>query len=97
MDAPVYPPATAYVAPPRLAYARTTANTSIKQLLADPATKAIVEKEVPGVQGRIGNPQLKPHLDNFSPRSMVQFGMFKVDALDRIDAQIAKLDAGAGK
>lgn len=97
MDAPVYPPAIAYVAPPRLAYARTTANTSIKQLMADPATKAILEKEIPDIQVRIGNAQLKPHLDNNSPRSMVQFGLFKADALDRVDAQIAKLDAGAAK
>jgi len=91
MDAPLYPPSAAYEAPVRVPYAVTTANTSIKQLLADPATKAILLQEIPGFEGRIGNEQLKPHLDNFSPRSLVQFGLFKADALDRVDAQLRAL------
>lgn len=93
MDAPIYPPSSAYEVPMRVPYARTTANTSIQRLLADPAAKAILQKEVPGLEGRIGNEQLKPHLDNFSPRSLVQFGMFKADALDRVDAQLRALES----
>ncbi|HSI19306.1 MAG TPA: hypothetical protein VK980_16160 [Sphingomonas sp.] len=91
MDAPLYPPSASYEAPARVAYAMTTANTSIKQLLADPGTKAALLQEIPGFEGRISNEQLRPHLDNFSPRSLVQFGLFKADALDRVDTQLRAL------
>ena len=98
MDAPTYPPASAYEAPVRVAYAVTTANTSITQLLADPAAKAILLTEIPGFESRISNEQLKPHLDNFSPRSLVQFGVFKADALDRVDVRLRALpDKNAAK
>ncbi len=88
MDAPLYPPSQAYEQPVAQAYQMTTANTAIATLLADPTAKAIILREIPGFEGRISNDQLKPHLGNFSPRSLVQFGLFKADALDRIDAQL---------
>ena len=96
MDAPLYPPSQAYEPPIVLAYRMTTANTAIATLLADPAAKAILLREIPGFESRIGNDQLKPHLGNFSPRSLVQFGVFQADALDRIDVQLLALTAARG-
>jgi hypothetical protein len=91
MDAPLYPPATAYERPATAPHRLNTTTTSIAALLADPAAKAIILKEIPGFEGRVNNPQLKPHLDNFSMRSLVQFGLFKAAELDRVDVQLRTL------
>ena len=96
MDAPLYPPATAYERPAVAPHRMNTTTTSIAALLADPAAKAILLKEIPGFEGRVGNPQLKPHLDNFSMRSLVQFGLFKAAELDRIDVQLRALPMSGG-
>jgi hypothetical protein len=93
MDAPVYPPSTAYVQPARVPRPLDTKDTSIADLMAIPAAWAVVLKEIPTVQQRIGNEQLKPHLGNFSFRSLTQFGVVKSDDLDRIDAQLKTLGA----
>ncbi len=91
MDAPIYPPARAFVQPQRLATVLSTAETPIATLQATPVAWAIVTREIPNIAARIGNPQLKPHLGNFSLRSVVQFGIVPLDALDRIDPQLKAL------
>ena len=93
MDAPLYAPATAYVQLVRVPRALDTKDTSIAELMAIPAAWAIVHKEIPTVQQRIGNEQLKPHLGNFSFRSLTQFGVVKNGDLDRIDTQLNTLGA----
>lgn len=93
MDAPLYPPAAAYVQPVRVPRALDTKDTSIADLMAIPAAWAIVVKEIPTIQQRIGNEQLKPHLGNFSFRSFAQFSTLKVADLDRIDVQLKALGA----
>lgn len=96
MDAPVYPPAQAYEQPVVVPRVLSTAATSIASLLAIPAAKAILLQEIPRFEMRIGNDQLKPHLDNFSLRSLVQFGVFKAEDLDRVDVQLRALSTEAG-
>ena len=93
MDAPLYPPSQAYEQPAVVPHRMDTNTTSIAALLADPAARAIVIAEIPNFMARISNEQMKPHLYNFSPRTLVQFGVFKADALDRIDRQLATLPA----
>jgi hypothetical protein len=93
MDAPLYPPAKAFVQPTRVARVMTTKDTSIADIKANPAAWAIVLKEIPGIEARIGNDMLKPHLGNFSFRSLVQFGIVKGDVLDLIDTQFRMLGA----
>jgi hypothetical protein len=96
MDAPLYPPSSAFEQPAILPHKLSTTTTSIAALLADPAAKAILIREIPHLEQRIGNDQLKPHLDNFSPRSLVQFGVFKAADLDRVDAQLSALPGTTG-
>lgn len=91
MDAPLFPPATTFVLPERVAYQVSTRNTPIAELMKIPAAWAVVVKEVPGIEKRLGNPMLKPHLGNFSLRSLVQFGFSTNEQLDRIDAQLQGL------
>ncbi|MBB5685976.1 hypothetical protein [Sphingobium boeckii] len=96
MDAPLYLPASAYEQPQTVDYLMSTANSSIAALLAVPAAKAILLAEIPEMEARISTPMLKPHLGNFSPRSLVQFGLFKADALDRVDVKLRALSTAKG-
>ncbi len=91
MDAPVYLPATEYVAPVRIPRILNTRDTAIADLMAIPAARAIVEKELPQMQMMLVAPMLKPHLGNFSFHSLDQFGAFKPDALDRVDVALRAL------
>jgi hypothetical protein len=96
MDAPLYPPSQAYVAPTIVPHQLDTTRSSIADLLADPAARAILLQEIPTFEARVGNEQLRPHLGNFSLRSLVQFGVFQADALDRVDRQLAALPPATG-
>lgn len=91
MKAPLYRPATAFVPPRRIAGPLGTHTTAIADLRRNPAAWAIVNKEIPHLDARIGNDMIKPHLGNFSFRSLIQFGIVAPDALDRIDAQFEAL------
>ena len=91
MDAPLYPPAVAFVPPQRLPQRLSVAETPITTLKANPAAWAIVNKEIPGMDRRVGGDQIRPHLGNFSLESLLPFGIVQRDALDRIDAQLRAL------
>lgn len=97
MDAPVYPPSIAWEAPVIVPQLMSTHNASFADFLADPAAKAILVSEMPAYQMVLGNPQMKPHLGNISPRAMADFGMLKPDALDRIDAKLAAAGIQQGR
>ena len=91
MDAPLYPPASRFEQPVRIARTVSTGNTPIAELMKISAAWAIVVKEVPNIEGRLNVESLKPHLGNFSLRSLVQFGFAKPEQLDRVDAQLKAL------
>ena len=90
MDAPLYPPARSFEAPVRLPRILNTSDAAVYDLKAVPAAWAIVLKELPGIENRFVG-QLEPHLSALSFRSLLQFGMVKADALDRIDVQLRAL------
>jgi len=91
VDAPLYPPAKTFHQPKRLPWRLSSHDTPIATLKANPTAWAIVEKEIPGMDRRIGADALKPHLGNFSLASLLVFGVVPKDALDRIDQQFATL------
>ena len=88
MDAPLYLPSQAYEAPVPVPQPMSTRTSSLADFLANPAAKAIITSEVPAFEAMVSTPMLKPHLDNMSPRSIVQFGAFKSDQLDRVDVKL---------
>lgn len=88
MDAPTFPPASTFVQPGRLPRQVNTRDIAINDLKAFPAAWAIVLKEIPNLEARIRSEALKPHLSNFSLRSIIQYGIVSRDALDRIDEQL---------
>ncbi len=91
MDAPLYQPAIRFEAPVRVARAVNTRNTPIADLVKIPAAWAIIVKEMPDINTQLDNEMLKPHLGNFSFRSLVQFGFAKPADLDRIDEKLSAL------
>ena len=91
MNAPLYPPATAFVPPKRLPQTLSVRETPITILKANAAAWAIVNKEIPGMDRRVGGVQIRPHLGNFSLESLLPFGIVQRDALDRIEQQLAVL------
>jgi hypothetical protein len=93
LEAPLYRPSASYQAPAPVAHEMSTANTSISELMAIPAIKAMLEHAIPGLSGRFAVEQLKPHLGNLSFRSLVQFGMFDSATLDRVDGELRAMRA----
>ena len=91
MDAPLYPPAMAFVPPQRLPQPLSVAETPIATLKTIPAAWAIVNKEIPGMDRRTDNPGLITHLGNFSLESLLPFGVVGRDALQRIEPQLRAL------
>ena len=90
MDAPLYPPATRFEQPRVVPRVMTTQYTTIADLQKNPAAWAIVRKEIPGMEARLGG-QLAVHLTSFSLRTLVQFGAVSASALARIDEQLQAL------
>jgi hypothetical protein len=88
LDAPLYPPSQAWEPPIIVPQPMNTRTSSLADFLNNPKALAIIKAEAPGLEAMIGNPLLKPHLGNMSPRDMATFGVFKADALDRVDAKL---------
>ncbi|MDB5724535.1 MAG: hypothetical protein JWQ16_1289 [Novosphingobium sp.] len=92
MDAPLYPPATRFERPQIIPRMLSTKDTAIADLQKNPAAWAIVLREIPSMNARMGGP-LKVHLGSFSLQTLVQFGAVPEAALVKIDAQLKALGA----
>lgn len=93
MDAPLYPPAQNYEAPRFVPRPLSAKDTAIADLQKNPAAWAIVKKEIPAMDARMGG-QLAVHLGSFSLQTLVQFGAVPAAALPKIDAQLKALGNG---
>ena len=91
MDAPLYSPAVAFVQPETIARPLSTSESAIADLQAIPAAWAVIVKAIPNIGARVGSEMIKPHLGNFSLKSLIQFGIVRPDAFDRIDADLRAL------
>ena len=91
MDAPLYPPSSAYVAPVRVAEPLTTSSGSLADFIANPQAFAILMEEVPELKMAIGSPMIKPHLGNMGPRTLIVFGGGHPERLDKVDARLKAL------
>jgi hypothetical protein len=95
MDAPLYPPASAYEAPIAAPYQRTVKNTPLAELLRTPAAWAIVMKHAPQFKMVTSTPMLQPHLGSMTVSDMMGFGVVKKDVVDSIDAELRALPDSA--
>ena len=96
MDAPIYPPSSAYEAPERVPERLTTANGSFADFIANPQAMAILAEEVPSIKFMIGSPMMKPHLGNMGPRTLIMFGGSQPERLDKVDARLKALNLMIG-
>jgi len=94
MDAPTYPPATAYEPPSVAPYELSLRNVSVAELSSAPAAWAIVVKHMPSMKFVVSTPMAKPHLANMT---VVDFAGFinQADspAIAAIDEELRRLPA----
>lgn len=93
MDAPTYPPASAWEAPLVHFSRLSVKGSSLQILMEDPAAWAIVTKELPAAGLMVRSPGAKALIDNVSLQVLVDLGFATPEALGRIDARLAKLEA----
>lgn len=91
MDAPTYPPATAFEPPVAAPYELSLETASLADLIAWPAAWAIVLKHAPALKMAVNSPQLKPVLSNFTVDSFITYGMINQKIIDEIDAELRQL------
>jgi hypothetical protein len=94
MDAPTYPPATAYEPPSVAPYELTVRNLPVAEISAIPAAWAIVVKHMPGMKFVTSTSLAKPHLGNMTVADFAGFmGQSNSPALAEIDAELSQLPA----
>lgn len=91
MDAPTYPPATAFEPPVAAPYELSVETASLADLMSSPEAWAIVVKHAPALKMAVNSPQLKPLLSNFTVDSFITYGVVKQKAVDEIDAELRQL------
>ena len=75
MDTPIYPPAAAFERPTAISQAITITidNFSLAELMNMPVAWAIVVKHLPALQRMTSSAMIKPHLGNFTVRTVETF------------------------
>jgi hypothetical protein len=92
MDAPIYPPASAYAAPLAGMHRLSLAGCSTAELMADPAAWAIVLKHMPAAQFFVSAPTVQAQLDNMTILDFGVFGgAFKPEVIAATDAELSTL------
>jgi hypothetical protein len=95
MDAPLYPPAAAYGPPQRLPQPLSTRTSSIAELQQDPEAAAILKAALPWAPGG-GDSGIAVMVEALSLRNALAFGGVGKEAIDRIDAEFARINARRG-
>jgi hypothetical protein len=92
MEAPIYPPATAYEAPKLQPYVLSADGCAIAELKSDPAAWAIILKHMPAIKFLVEIPDTQKLLSNMT---IVDFGVFSnpIDPkiLATMNAELAQL------
>ncbi|MGD8644252.1 MAG: hypothetical protein PVI15_08190 [Chromatiales bacterium] len=88
MQAPVYPPATEFKQPEPAPFEFGIDTVMVEELISSPSIKQMLERDIPNFSRAIQSPMLKPHLSNFTLRSLVDFGIVSDDLLEVIDTKL---------
>jgi len=97
VDAPLYKPSRAFERPVVIAQPLNADTTPLAVLLAEPDARAILAREAPVVEQAVQGDALRPHLSNFSLRSLLPFGLITLDTLQRMDTQLQALRQRPGQ
>jgi hypothetical protein len=94
MDAPTYPPATAFVQPVAVPYEISLRTVPLASLMQMPAAWAIVLKHMPALKMIASTPMIQPHLGNFTVADIAQFaGGLAPELRAKIDEELRSLPA----
>lgn len=98
-DAPLYLAAKRYDEPVLAQSGFGIDDISVADLVRGPATREVLDQEVPGLTALAQAPQIAPTLTNVTLREMTTFSfsasMFKPGTLERIDARLRALPTNA--
>jgi len=90
--APMYPPAIAFEQPVGSAHVLSLDTASLADLMSVPAAWAIVVRHLPAMQPIASTPMIKPHLQNFTVKTLAVFtGGAKPEVYAAIDQELARL------
>ena len=73
MDAPLYPPASAFEQPLARPHVLSLDDFSLRELMNIPAAWEIVVKHLPSIGMMVGSQMIQPHLGNFTLRDIEVF------------------------
>lgn len=93
MDAPTYPPATAYVSPTPAAFAYGIDTISVEEAVSVPAIRQILIEEAPQMKQVLQASQVQTHISNWSIRSLRTIDLISDSALGKIEARLLALPA----
>jgi hypothetical protein len=85
MEAPLYPPATVYREPSAAPFEFCIDTVVVAELVRSPTILEMLESKIPNFGRIMHAPMLKPHLSNFTLRSLADFGVVSPDLLAEID------------
>ena len=85
MEAPLYPPATVYREPAKAPFEFGIDTVVVAELVTSQPILNMLESKIPGIGRVLQSPSLKPHLSNFTLRSLAAFGAVSPALLDEID------------
>lgn len=93
MQAPIYPPAAAYVRPAPQPFEFTIDSITVFEAWNWPPLKAILVAEAPQLTQIMGYAQVQNHISNWTLRDLVGTGLVTAPVLDRIAARVVSLPA----
>ena len=88
MEAPLYPPATRYRNPVKAPFEFSIDTVVVAELVRSESILAYLETRIPNFGRILRAPMLKPHLSNFTLRSLADFGVVSTEVLDEIDQRL---------
>jgi hypothetical protein len=92
LDAPTYPPATAFEQPVPLPYVLELQSVSIDELMKNPAAWTVVTKYLPSLEIIAGVASMKPHLSNMTVPSLSAFFRLPTpEVLASIDRELRQI------
>jgi len=90
--APTYPPAAAFEQPVGSPHVLSLDTASLADLMRVPAAWAIVVNHLPSLQPIVSTPMIKPHLQNFTVKTLAAFMPgAKPEVYASIDQELAQL------
>ena len=88
MEGPLYPPAAVFQQPLKATFEFSIDTVVVAELVRSKPIMAYLESKIPNFERILHAPMLKPHLSNFTLRSLADFGIVSAELLVEIDNRL---------